>query len=321
LYLASNNGGNQGQNMSLTAFLQKKFKENCPKDWFSYSEVELLPPELSQMLGYSPRVDVLLENRILSRRYWIEFEISRADPVANHVKFATGHLFSPQSPNEIFVSMMSSHITRGRHNLAANTIFLMRRIGMSAFQTMLFPQLSPKDVKRLNHTSSIDELDKLNISDEIDRIFNVTVQINSMSQHKIFFTSNYAEVMLNLRTWNQEIESEHGKELWGKRTVTYFVFDPASEKFAPAKFCAFLPVDANRIGMDLSLYTELSENETRFDGTIARKHLVNSLGMIEKRPHDVPRISSIFQRWFQNHLQRINLHPKGYSFILPPEWY
>jgi hypothetical protein len=30
-----------------------------------------------------------------SRRLWIEFEISRADPVANHAKFATAQLFQP----------------------------------------------------------------------------------------------------------------------------------------------------------------------------------------------------------------------------------
>jgi hypothetical protein len=30
---------------------------------------------------------------------WIEFEVSRADPVANHAKFATAHLFQPQRPD------------------------------------------------------------------------------------------------------------------------------------------------------------------------------------------------------------------------------
>jgi hypothetical protein len=31
--------------------------------------------------------------------------------------------------------MVSSHVNRGRHNLAANAIWIMRRVGMEAYQT------------------------------------------------------------------------------------------------------------------------------------------------------------------------------------------
>ena len=112
------------------------------------------------ILGYSARADVLLTRDDGTRRIWIEFEVSRADPVANHAKFATSHLFEPQPKTDTFVAMVSSHVTRGRRNLAANTILLMRRIGMRAFQTVLLPSISPADIKRLNHLSIAELLTK-----------------------------------------------------------------------------------------------------------------------------------------------------------------
>lgn len=120
---------------NLATFLQRSFSDNCPSGWICRREVWLLPPDLEQFLGYSSRADVVLEREDGARRLWIEFEISRADPVANHAKFATAHLFQPQLENDCFVAMMSAHVERGRRNLAANTILLMRHVGMSAFQT------------------------------------------------------------------------------------------------------------------------------------------------------------------------------------------
>lgn len=99
----------------------------------------------------SLRVNVSLERDDGQRRLWIEFEVSRADPVANHAKFATAHLFQPQRSRETFVSMVSWHVAKGRRNLAANTISLMRHVGMSAFQTTLFPNIPPNEIRRLNH--------------------------------------------------------------------------------------------------------------------------------------------------------------------------
>ena len=111
----------------------------------------LLPTTLERLLGYSARADVVIERRDPNRRLWIEFEVSRADPVANHAKFATAHMFLPQLETDCFVAMVSPHVTRGRRNLAANTISVMRRLGMHAFQTVLFPRLDPEEIKRLNH--------------------------------------------------------------------------------------------------------------------------------------------------------------------------
>jgi hypothetical protein len=45
--------------------------------------------------------------------------------------------------------MVSSHVDLGRRNLAANTILLMRCVGMNAFQTVLLPQFSPRELQRM----------------------------------------------------------------------------------------------------------------------------------------------------------------------------
>src|SRR5262245_22581567 len=135
---------------NLTGYLQDKFREACPPGWDCQPETRLLTRELQAVLGYAPRADVVLTECAAGRRLWIEFEVSRADPVANHAKFATAHLFQPQPPNDIFVSMVSRHVERGRRNLAANTIQLMRHIGMQAVQTVLFLSLNGGEVQRFN---------------------------------------------------------------------------------------------------------------------------------------------------------------------------
>jgi hypothetical protein len=53
------------------------------------------------------------------RRIWVEFEVSRADPVANRAKFATAHLFQSQPAADTFLAMVRPHVDRGRRNLAA----------------------------------------------------------------------------------------------------------------------------------------------------------------------------------------------------------
>ena len=66
---------------NLTLFLQREFMRWCPPDWACRYETPVLPHDLERILGYAPRADVLLERRDGSRRLWIEFEVSRADPV------------------------------------------------------------------------------------------------------------------------------------------------------------------------------------------------------------------------------------------------
>ena len=135
----------------LATYLQDNFVKLCPQDWTCEQEVPVLEPRLAKLFGYAPKADVVLQRRDGSRKLWIEFEVSRADPVANHAKFATAHLFQPQLASETFISMVSSHVAKGRRNLAANTIFLMRHIGMRAFQTTLLPGLPPEEIHRINH--------------------------------------------------------------------------------------------------------------------------------------------------------------------------
>ncbi len=79
----------------LANYLQEAFMAQPPTGWTCRREVHVLSSDFEQLLGYSPRADVCLEAANASRRIWIEFEISRADPVANHAKFATAHLFKP----------------------------------------------------------------------------------------------------------------------------------------------------------------------------------------------------------------------------------
>jgi hypothetical protein len=172
---------------NLTAYLQKAFAERCPE-------------ELNNLFGYSSRADVLLAKNDGSRRLWIEFEVSRADPVANHAKFATAHLFSRQLESDCFISMVSSHVPRGRRNLAANTIYVMREAGMNAFQTFLLPEFAPDQIKRLNHLK-VEEIQRelLPVNREIERAVSVSESVLATREKRIYFAANLLEVMLNLR--------------------------------------------------------------------------------------------------------------------------
>jgi len=81
---------------SLAGYLQESFIRSCPQDWTCAREVSLLDPRLAKLFGNATKADVVLERADGTRKLWIEFEVSRAGPVANHAKFATAHLFPPQ---------------------------------------------------------------------------------------------------------------------------------------------------------------------------------------------------------------------------------
>ena len=214
---------------SLTPFLQREFARHCPADWACRCETALLPLGLARLLGFTPRADVLLEQRDGSRRLWIEFEVSRADPVANHAKFATAHLFSPQTPTDTFVAMVSPHVTRGRRNLGAATIALMRHVGMDAFQTALLPHLSATEVQRLNYASPKQlDYERLRTENELHRALQIVEPIASLPGLRIHLAGDLFSVMLNVRQWNQDLATNTGAVSWGTRTVTYFVCDPRS---------------------------------------------------------------------------------------------
>lgn len=314
----------------LAKYLQDQFVARAPPGWSGEAEARVLDTRFEEFLGYAPQADVRLVSNDGRFRLWIEFEVSRADPVANHAKFATAHLFQPQRQTDTFVSMMSSHVAKGRRNLAANTVLLMRRIGMRAFQTVLLPTCSPAEVKKLNTAGQPrSTFDSINIDAEIDRALCVARPCLESTDHEIHFVGELLDVACNIAIWNREFDSVDGQKLWGRRRVTYFAFDPGSGQFAPAKFCAFLdakqssPADVigNVVPMTMSLYVSLDESEARFDGNRAQRHLTDKLGMVPVRIGEDERISALFGCWHAKHGNAITLDVRGPVILKPPDWY
>ncbi len=319
---------------SLTTYLQQEFIQLSPEGWNCSHERHLLPRKLERLLGYEPRVDILLEKEDGSKRLWIEFEISRADPAANHVKFATSHLFEPMPQADIFIAMISPHVTRGRRNLAANTISLLRHIGMNAFQTVLFPHIQGLEIKRLNHLDKGDmALQGPDVKPELERAFFISKPVLEFSKQRIHFAGDLIEVMLNLHAWNREIKSPDVHKLWGRRTITYFVYEPRSRQFAPSKFCAYIglpeephktdsiPKAAGFSGMTIEMYSNIDGSDRKFDGKRARVHLMKNLGMIQPGLEETENIKKHFDNWVHQHADYITVHPKGPFFIIPPLWF
>lgn len=319
---------------ALTGYLQQEFARLSPAGWKCGKETELLSPDLRRLLGYRPHADVVLEHPDGLQRLWIEFEVSRADPVANHAKFATAHFFSPQRPGDTFVAMVSPHVDRGRRNLATGMVMLMRSLGMNALQTALFPTLPPQEVKRLNHLA-LDSLTREgpSVEPEIERVLAVSRPLLSLPGRRIHFVGELFEVMANLRQWNLELSGPGGAELWGRRTITYFVHDPGSGDFAPSKFCAYLPIalgispwmpsPAASGGslMSLELYATLDQRDGPFDGKQAWSHLTRRLGMVPRTPSQLPATAALFNRWLARLAGSVTLHPAGPVLLLPPEWF
>lgn len=319
---------------TLTTYLQREFAANPPSGWVSRHERPLLPEWLEALLGYQARADVLLENVAGTRRLWIEFEVSRADPVANHAKFATSHLFQAQLPADCFVAMVSPHVNRGRRNLAANAIALMRRVGMRAFQTVLFPHCSPDEIKRLNHLDLATlSASGLPVLEEIERAIIVSEPTMSTPETNVHLVADLLEVFLNLRQWNEDMNDVDCQRLWGKRTVTYFVYDSESKNFAPSKFCAYTLVSSSPDAISLSRplsaltwitverYVAINDGTHQLDGSRAQTHLTRRLGMLSLDQNAVIEIDTAFQQWFARHANRITLHPQGPVFLCAPEWF
>jgi hypothetical protein len=289
---------------------------------------------LERLLGYSARADVVLEKLDDSLRLWIEFEVSRADPVANHAKFATSHLFQPQGPVDRFLAMVSPHVTRGRRNLASNAVALMRQVGMKAYQTVLFPYLTPEEVQRMNHLELPALLaQNLDIDREIERALTITEPLIAMTDYDIHLVGDILTVMLNLRQWNEDMATERARSLWGSRRVTYFVYDEESGLFAPAKFCAYTAVPTHPprpdpchkgagLGtMTIAVYTELNDGSHLMDGHRAQRHLTAGLGMVTISPDDAIELDTAFSQWQARHADVVALHPAGPVFLASPDWF
>jgi hypothetical protein len=319
---------------TLTTFLQREFERRCPPGWVCRKEKHLLSGFLEKILGYEARADALLEKEDGTKRLWIEFEVSRADPVANHVKFATSHLFQAQVATDCFVSMVSPHVTRGRRNLAANTIVLMRRVGMRAFQTVLLPHHTPAAIQQLNQLEpALLTAQGIPVEAEIERAITVSEPTVTMSDYEIHLVGDLMDVILNLRQWNEDIRTEQGKQRWGRRTVTYFVYDPESGDFAPSKFCAYIAIpsspDAAPLAraipglarMTIEVYSWLNEGTHLLDGGAAQNHLTARLAMTSRTRSSAPEIADLFDSWLERVAASVAVHPQGPIFLLPPEWF
>lgn len=68
----------------LARALQQRFRASCAAGWRCTFEQPIMTAALERTLGFAPRADVLLTRDDGSGQWWIEFEVSRADPVANH---------------------------------------------------------------------------------------------------------------------------------------------------------------------------------------------------------------------------------------------
>jgi hypothetical protein len=277
---------------------------------------------------------VVLEKLDDSFRLWIELEVSRADPVANHAKFATSHLFQPQRSTDRFLAMVSPHVTRGRRNLAFNAVALMRQVGMKAYQTVLFPYLAPADVQRLNQLEvAVLSRENLDVDREIGRALAVTEPMITTTDYEIHLAGDLLAVMLNLRQWNEDISTEGAKQLWGCRTVTYFVYDEELGLFAPSKFCAYTAVPTRPLlpasshpgsglgTMTIAVYTAVNDGSHLLDGNRAQSHLTHGLGMITANLDDHPQVNVAFSRWRERYADCITLHPAGPIFLLHPDWF
>jgi len=132
-----------------------------------------------------------------------------------------------------------------------------------------------------------------------------------------------------LHCWNTQVEQPKGAELWKRRTVTYFAFDPVSKLFAPSKFCAYvIPVFSKLVDtasgsglLDIQTYCKLDETDRRFDGNRARNHLTSNLGMRLLTTEQAPEVTVAFNKWVDSHSLSITVHPSGAKFLLPPDWY
>jgi hypothetical protein len=318
---------------SLTGYLQAAFAQAAPPGWVCRAEAPLADRAATRRLGFEPRADLLMERADRSTRIWIEFEISRADPVANHAKFATARFLEGGSADEIFVSMVSRHVVTGRAALAAGTALAMRAMGVPAFQVDLLPHLDAAAIKQLNATPrlALDMNGDLHVHREVGRVLEVgQVEVTGLG-HRIHKADNPWTVGVNIREWNRQRGEPEGAALWGCRPVQYLAFDPASGLFAPSKFCAFVPSplgggaghlhDSLRpqpVAMSMALYASLGEADARFDGHVARRHLEARLGFRPMPVSELPQeVARAFRAWHSPLANVVPMRAAG-VVLLPP---
>lgn len=306
---------------NLARFLAQGFVEAAPRGWRGSTEQGLLSERTASRLGFRTRSDVTFAlpegNRLI-----IELEISRADPVTNQVEFLLAQRQGDVSGTDVLVSMFSSDVTRGRRNLSAWFHRHLRAQGSTAFQVALLPELSHQQIHELNH-SSLEALARreLPIERELERVRSIVVPRGEVA-HRIHFAGDVSDVMANLWVYNHEIRGVGGPS-WVPRRAQYLVFDPITRWFAPSKFCAFVPAPRAAGArtpdtMTLELYASLGEQDPRFDGHRARKHLTGRLAFHECNP--VEPIAGHLDRWWKE-LAGALVPRRPLRILVPPPWY
>lgn len=304
---------------NLATYLKEQLAAAAPRGWEASIEARLLPDHLAARYGFSPHADLLFR-KADGTRVAVELEISRADPVANQAKFLVAADAGALEPRDTLVSMMSPHVARGRRNVASAFTRYLRSAGIRAFQISLLPSLEPGEVARLNHCSAADIAEAhLPVRDENARLVSV-IEPRGEREHRIHFAGDVADVVANVWSWNDGLRAA-GSE-WGRRQVQFFVFDGCSGLFAPSKFCAFVPAalaeDRPPPMMTLQVYALLGEQDPRFDGHVARRHLLKRLAFHETALHGP--MEQRFWGWMASAGPYI--HPRQpVRILLPPSWY
>src|SRR5215212_1705706 len=288
----------------LAAYLQQQFQANCPAEWHCTRERPLLDPSDRKLLGYDPRADVVLERANGARRLWIELEISRADPAANHARFAAAHVLRPWGPADAFVSMISAHVARGRRSLGAGMIHVMRQVGIDAFQTVLLPDLGRERIKLLNNNAQALNSAHPDVLPEIERVLDVAEPVATSPTGRLHVAADTFDVTLNVRRWNDEADVPRTAAIWRRRAVRYVVVDRATGLCAPAKFAAYVLLLARHApvgtvpgfqhGLTFERYQQLDQHEPLFDGHRAWTHLTRRLGFVSRSYADAPVEAALF---------------------------
>jgi hypothetical protein len=296
----------------LAEALQHRWVERPPAGWTASREVALLDRAEARVLGYQPKADLMLQHQESSRRVWIELEISRADPVANPVKFGSAHLLKPLPPSDSFVSLVSRDITIGRANLTAHAVWLLRSSGLRAFQMPLLPELDGKAIKLLNQGKR--DLNELP-SPDLAELLEATQPVAAADGAGIYRVTNRLEVFLNIHQWNKDIADSQSRAAWGRRRVRYFVHDPRSHLFAPSKFAAYTRIpEADGCeepppfnpAMTVRYYSRIPHDAPIFDGRKAWQRIA-SLGFRVLSAKDCQStIQRHFKAWLTMHSSSIH---------------
>lgn len=308
---------------ALALYLAEQFEQHQRASWTIAREQRLLDEQVALRLDFDPRVDVLLEGPD-RRRVAVEFEVSRADPVANQVKFLLARDDAARRRDDVIVSMMSSHVAPGRRAIAAAFTRHLRTQGVCAFQASLMPFASPSEVQALNQSPLASLRDRaLAVGDEIARVFEIIEARGVAGSHRIHFVGDVTDVIANLWTFNDRLFSD-GSVRRRRRRGQFFVADPASGLFAPSKFCAFVP--APRGGseptpptMTFAVYDSLGEEDPRFDGNRARQHLARRLAF-DTVPLDESPLRDAFKGWHDDRAEHVQLR-QPVTLLVPPRWH